>query len=294
MRNGRVRAGARNRVERQVPQKVRFLADRLELVRRRHLAEPALRRLRVEPGEEARQRRTVPAMRGPRALHFRFVLHRLCKDAGVARLDDLRAGVLERLEDRGDGRAWIDVDRLAAGAELRECRGEFGPRAHCDVRPEVRTHLVGDLPEIGEQLGAPVGEDDGEGKRDGGARNVAAANVEQPRDRIERRDDDRARLLFCKPLGDLAPLVRRRAAGHFLAVHLELVLRGGRAAGPDAVDRIGVHGDELGPVRGELCRRIAHLLAGVQPRIVSELRTALEIVGDPLIGRTLHQMLDRK
>src|SRR6185312_8239491 len=85
-------------------------AERLELVGGGDLAEPAVHRARREPGEEARQRRAVAAMRQARAVELGLVLARLGELRRIGGAMDLSARRGEAIEDPGRGARRIDLD----------------------------------------------------------------------------------------------------------------------------------------------------------------------------------------
>ena len=100
-RTVRARTGYRRKA--QIAEMLAVAPDRLEPVAGGDLAEPALWRLAREPGEKARQRRAVAAMRRPRAVELDRVLARLGQEAGIGGAVDLRARRVEPIEDPGGG-----------------------------------------------------------------------------------------------------------------------------------------------------------------------------------------------
>ena len=69
---------------------------------------------------------------------------------------------------------------------------------------------------------------------------------------------------------------------------------GGRAVGPDRVDRVGLDRDER---RAGRCAGLGELLGavdGMQPRVVAERGAGREVLLDPALRRRLDQVLDRE
>ena len=70
--------------------------------------------------------------------------------------------------------------------------------------------------------------------------------------------------------------------------------RRGRAIAPQRVNRIAVDRDQFRTGAGASLSQSFGLFAGVQPGVVAELGALFQILLEPLLGRVLHQVLDRK
>ena len=119
-----------------------------------------------------------------------------------------------------------------------------------------------------EQFGAAVLLGDDIGKRDGRMRDIAATNVEQPRDRIERRNHDCVEIVFGEPVGDFGALFGLRARGNGLI-------------GPDRVDRVACRGHHFDALGFDDFLQRFDPGPGVQPWIVSDFRAVSGFSGKP-------------
>ncbi len=75
-------------------------------------------RLAVDPGEEACQRHRVALVRGPRALDFGAVLHRLQQAHRIVAAHRFSAGARDQAAERIGGRGAVEGDRGAAAREF--------------------------------------------------------------------------------------------------------------------------------------------------------------------------------
>ena len=82
--------------------------------------------------------------------------------------DDLRAGLVQRLEDRRDRALRIDRDGLAF--QLAECRLECVALVQPHAIAEMLANLGADLLRVDEQVGGAVGVDERKGQGDRGSR----------------------------------------------------------------------------------------------------------------------------
>jgi hypothetical protein len=123
---------------------------------------------------------------------------------------------------------------------------------------------------------------------------IGAAYVERPGDVLRIGDQQRVGAQLRNLGADPLELVGRCLARELWITQAYGAGRRGRTILPERVDGIAVDGDEFGAGNRAGFLQTFGLLAGVQPGIISELGTALEVVGDPLIGRTFHQVFDRK
>ena len=97
--DGAVGAGAGDGVEADLLQRLRLRAHRLQLPGGADLVDAALRRLAIEPGEEAHHGGAVALVRGARALDLGGVLARLGQDARIGRAHDAGLAALELAEE---------------------------------------------------------------------------------------------------------------------------------------------------------------------------------------------------
>ena len=169
-----VRAGAGDGVEGDVAELAGGGAERFELLHHVDLAQPALRRGGVEPGEELGHRRAVAQVRGAGAGDLGRVLAGLGQDAGVALGDHFRrAGGGEPVGDPGRRAGRIDAD---PAAERLEPGGEGLRRQQADLGAEMGGERRR-RPARGRRRARP-------GRRRGGSRRRAApacAAMSEPR-----------------------------------------------------------------------------------------------------------------
>ena len=140
------------------------------MVRGLQLVDLALGRLVLDPAQEAGNRRSVALLRRLLAGDLDRVLDRLGKDGRVADREDLRAGLVERLEDRRD-RA-LRVDRNGLALQLAERRLERVALVQPHAIAEMLPNLGADLLRVHEQVGGAVGLDQRKGQRDRRPRHV--------------------------------------------------------------------------------------------------------------------------
>ena len=145
--------------------------------------------------------------------------------------------------------------RRSRGRGARSCRPCRAPTsapakspgcAHIGKLLEPMAHVVRELAAVDEQRRAALARDDGEGERQRRVRDIGAADVEGPGDRVRIGDDQRVGL----ELGDLGPDGRELGlgglAGKTHVVQRHRAERRGRAVLPQLVDRIGVDRDQRG------------------------------------------------
>ena len=175
-------------------------------------------RMLIEPGEEARHRRAIANMRGACACDLGCVLDRLWQNAGVVAGDDLGAGGLENLREAHRRRVRIEAHARRLLAKRRKPSRQIIWRKKLGGVLEMPPHIAADLGGVDEQRRLAARRHQGKGERERGMADVAAADVEQPGDGIEQRQQDRVGLLAPQgvlQLGDL--LLRassRRAPDH--------------------------------------------------------------------------------
>ncbi len=220
MHDRAVRPGARDGVETEIEQLAGFRAERPQLVRCRNFGQSALGCLDRDPVEVTAERGAVARLRGPLACLFDLVLDGLRQHRRVARLDDVRAALVQRVEDRDDRTVRIVGDFLAA--QLAEHRRERLTRMQADAIAQMLAHRVVDLFRRDEQVGGRIGVQDGKAQRHWSVRHIVATHVERPGDRIERGHHRRVEALFGQPVGDLRTLVGRGTAGELVRLHFQL------------------------------------------------------------------------
>ena len=292
MHDGAVRPGAGDGRERDVLQRAGVAAERLQRFHGVDLEQPALRRLAVDPGEEARQRHGVAAMRGLRALDLDRVLdgleqrHRIiAAHRPAAARGDLpaqrvrRGGIVER-------------DRCAGRCEFRQGGGKRVGLPHLGAGFEMRAGAVGELAVVDEDGRPAVLRHQGVGQRQRRMRDVGAANVERPGHRVRIRHHQRIDLEPGDLGADPDQLVGLRLAGEFQRMHADGTQRRRRAFAPHRIERVVVYGDQFGAGfgagRGQPfgCRR------SVQPRIKTEAVAGLQMLAEPLFRGRFDQRLD--
>ena len=198
--------------------------------------------------------------------------------------EDLREGIR--------GARLIDANGLAL--EFLEVAGELVRRANVGKGLDRVPHGVVELGAVHIERGPAVLWNYRECKRERRMGDIGAANVESPGDVLRVGDQQRVGAQLRNLGADPFELVRRGLARELGVAQADRAGRRGRTILPQRIDGIAVDGDELCAGGGAGLLQTFGLLAGVQPRIVSELRIAFKVVGDPLIGRTLHQVLDRE
>ena len=268
--DGAVAGGGRDRREARPAVVLTILAEGGEAVRGIDFAHPPARRFSRQPGEEADERGAVAAVRGTDAGALGRALRRFGQLARIGAGRDDGAGLGEAPDDPLRRAVGIDADAPAGGAEavdhLAECRRIEDDDAVSEVVGDRRLQLTC----VAQQRHRGVGADDGkdEGQRRIG--HVAAADVEQPGDRVRLRQHGGVLALATQLLGDSGALVGRRGAGEGRVVNDQRRQRRRRPVRPDPID--GVVGDRRQPAAGAHRRRLQrpHLRRRVQPRIEAE------------------------
>ena len=287
--DGAVRPRAGDAVERKVAQLRVLAAERFEMVGGDELVDLALRRLFVDPVEESGDGGAVALLRRFLAGDLGRVLDRLGQDRRVAQRQDLRAGLVQRFEDRGDRALRIDHDRLAV--ELGKRAFERRALVEADAVAEMLANVGTDLFRRDEQVGRAVGVDQRIGERDRRVGHVGAADVECPGDGIERRQHRRIGMVLGQPVADLGPLFGRGLASILIRLDDQVRLRGFGPVLPDLVDRIARDRHQLGAAAGQPFLRLLHPVAGVQPGVVADARALGRMLLEPLRGARLRHRL---
>ena len=212
MDDGAMRACRGDRVEAQILELSRLAAELFELHRRADLVDPAREGILVEPCEEADDRYSVAEMRGAGALDLGRVLDRLRQNARVVSGDDLGACGLEDVREAHRRRLRVEADVGAFLSKGFQPCVERIRRQKLSRLFQMATHIVPELGGIDEQCWLAARRDQGEGKRERGVGDIAAADVEQPRDRIEQSEQDGIGLLALQGLLHLGDLLSRTTA----------------------------------------------------------------------------------
>ncbi len=144
---------------------------------------------------------------------------------------------------------------------------------------------------IDEQLDRPVARHRGVAQRQRRVGHVAAADVEQPGDRFRLVQDRDADVAAVQGLGDQRALGGAVEAGQVGREHLDPPERRRRPALPDAVDRVGVEGDQGAAGTAHRVADPAHPGHRVQLRIIPE-PAAGQVLGDVVGRRGAHQVAD--
>ena len=123
---------------------------------------------------------------------------------------------------------------------------------------------------------------------------VAAADVQQPRDRIGRGEDDCVDPVMGQELADLALLVRGRPAGMLQVVGNDRAPGRRRLVVPDPVHEVLGHGNQGGPRLGAHGLKTLHALDRVEPRVVAQPVSRPQMEAEPLGGRALRHVVIRE
>ncbi len=146
MHDRAVRAGAGDRREAEVTEVFALLAEGFEPVAGGDLLEPTSGRLARQPGEEARHRGAVAAMRLAGAVELDRVLACLGQHARVGGAVDLRARLAKPVEHPGGGARGIDLHPSRLGERIERGSEPVG---------RLDRHRVAEMAvETGDQLAA--------------------------------------------------------------------------------------------------------------------------------------------
>jgi hypothetical protein len=207
---------------------------------------------------------------------------------------DLAAILDDEPHDRVRARGGIELEAMMRVPERGEIALEGGAGAHVGDLFEVGADFVAELAQVDKKRRPALLGHRGEGKHDRRVRNVAAADVEQPRDGMRIRDEKRVGGELLHVRADARELCLRVFAGKAQIVRHHGAERRLRAIGPDGVDRIVFHRDEAGAGRGAGFAEPFGAVDGMQPRRIAELRAGAQIGFDPGRRRPLDQMFDGK
>src|SRR4051812_21384362 len=107
-------------------------AERFQSIAGGDLGNSAVRRLAIEPGEKARQRRAVAVMRFTGAVDFGSVLARLRQQTWIGGAMDLPSRFCQPVEDPGGGGGRIGLHSASFGREVIERWPQLLGRQHGD------------------------------------------------------------------------------------------------------------------------------------------------------------------
>ena len=228
-------------------------------------------------------------MRRNGAGDFDGVLDRLGEQARVTRFDDRRVAILQRGKDRRNTTGRIRHHRLAA--KTAKCRFETGARHRPHIGTKMGTHIVRQFFRRGEQIDTGIGMDNRKRQRHRRAGHVAPTDIEQPGNRIKRRDHHRIGTACLQNRSDRSALGRRCLAGMVIEMNLEPCQAWHRAAGPDPIDRVGGHRDQCSAFGGEQLAGRFDPAARVQPGIIADAIAGGSVIGKPLRRAGLRHIL---
>ena len=211
------------------PQRVCGAAEVLQRGDHARLGQAA-RRLAVEPGEKAHHGGAVAQMRGAGAVELGGVLAGLGQKAWVGRLGDLAP--LQRIGHRHRAACRVDLHRALQRAErLQKARG----RGDLDLGAEMIAKPF-ELASVHEERDAPARMKDGKAMRHRVARDIGAADIEQPGDAVGQ--GDHAGRSTAEPPGQPRDLVAMRLAGELHRLGKDRPQRRCRLIVPDPVHQI--------------------------------------------------------
>ena len=231
-------------------------------------------------------------MRFARAFELDRVLARFRQLARIGRAD---RRIAEPIEYPGRRKRRIGEHAFLVGRELfEECAEAVGigdPHRVAEMRRQCRRQLAA----VDEEIDRLVAMEHGEAQRQRRMRHVAAADIEQPGDRIRRRQHHRVGTLLGEAGGDARALGRRALAGEADLMRHDRRRRRRGPVVPDRVDRIAVERDQLAAGffgRGAIARDLAKRM---QPRVVTERLAGFQTGLDPGTRRLVADMavLDR-
>ena len=125
-------------------------------------------------------------------------------------------------------------------------------------------------------------------------RNVRAAYVECPGHVLRIGNQQRVGAQFHEFCPDALDLVGGGFASELYLAHADRCHRRRRAVAPKSINWVAVDCHQLGASCATSSPKSFGLFAGVQPWIVTEPVSAFQFLLEPLLRRTLHQMLNRK
>ena len=189
----------------------------------------------------------------------------------------------------------IEQDFLALFAKNLEIARETCRLFNVGEARELVARMIVELARIDEKARLGALQDQRVAKRQGSMRDIMAADVEDPGNRV--RIADQQRILGPERGGGAGEFPFCGLSGKSKPVQGDFAKRRRRAIRPDRVDWVWLHGNEFA-ARGLRCLTEAlHLARRVQPRIVAEPRPRAKIGLEPILRSRLGPCLrveDRK
>ena len=184
MHDGTIRPGARYCVEAEALDQVIAGTVFGQLGSGGQLVEIARWRFLSEPGKKICQRGPIAQMGGTGAVQFDFVLQGFGQRAGVFGMARFGPAIAQPLRDpRGSG-GRIDRNLLSRTCEAVEHIAERCALVNPNLGAQMLPKPGCEFTLIDQQVDAGIGVQHGERERQGSARNIGAADIEQPGDRI--------------------------------------------------------------------------------------------------------------
>ena len=242
----------------------------------------AVRRFAIEPGEEARHRDAVAQLRRAGAGDLGGVLDRLHRRDRIAAAHDLAAGLAYKPRDRLGTGGRIEPHRAMRFAERGEIALEIFRGADLGQFFEAMPDVVAELAAVDVERRAALLRHQREGERHRRVRHIAAADVEQPADRLRIGHHQRVGFDFLQVAADARELRRRVLAGIAQIVQHHRAERRRRPILPAGIDRIVGDGNEAAAGRFAGFGEPLGAVDGVQPRRIAELGSGRQILLDPL------------
>ena len=281
--DGTVGAGARNGVEAGAAEVLAAGTHRRQTADGIQLGDGAGRGSR-EPGQEAGQRRTIPAMGGTDAGKLDLVLARLGQCTGIGAANYLGAALRQAIHHPDRRRRLVDQ---YCRARLRKpiehvCNRVW--RLHPHRIAKMSRDFGQELAAIHEPVDIALAMNDGEGMGEGAVGDVGAPHVEQPGDRIGRAQHRGGGTLLCEPGGDCLPLLASFDAREAHRVGADGAKRRRRLVVPHRVDGIVLARDEARANGLARRRQPVAAVRAVQPGVVAERGIRRKVATQPRVG----------
>ncbi len=254
MHDGPVGTRAGDRREADVAQRIGLSSELLELLDRCDFVKRAARSRAIEPREKTGQRRAVAQMRSARAGDFGVSLDRFRQDARISGARD-RFRAQSRFKPRRRG-VWIEPHARLTSLECLESGSQRRRRQKFRNGRQMRLRLPRDFLLRDEEFCFPLGRHDRERQSDRCVGDVAAANIEKPRDAVRHGQDNRMLTVVLQPLLNVGDFVGRR-----LSRKLEGMRGDGRRRrywprlAPCGVDQVSRQRLQFHTARRQVCRK---------------------------------------
>ncbi len=221
-------------------------------------------------------------MRRPRASAFGGVLARLHENDRIGR-DVANAARLahDGGELFGRGRR-VEHHPPALAAELFEIAFEMLRLLQIGEGAKLFAQCAIELARIDIKAGLADFEDQRVGERQRRMRDVGAANVEQPRDRMRIADDKH--VVVGDKRREPAEFPRCVFAGVAARMQADSTQRRRRALGPERIDGVRLDGDQFGAGAPDRLVQPLDLIGGMQPGVIAKARALAQIGFEPFLG----------